>query len=90
MEKQVKKPMNGTINVLKFIMAVFIFLMHCSVFFSDKYFQGSYIFVEWFYVLMGFTLAKTIINLPRDGEVLINSTKIVFLYILIDFSVVAW
>ena len=78
MENQVKKPMNGTINVLKFIMAVFIFLMHCSVFFSDKYFQGSYIFVEWFYVLMGFTLAKTIINLPRDGEVLINSTKIVY------------
>lgn len=78
MDSKPKKSMNASVNVIKFIMAVFIFLMHSSIFFGDKYFQGSYIFVEWFYVLVGYTLARTIINLSEDGEVLTNSTKIIY------------
>lgn len=78
MQNELKKPMNGSINVLKFIMALFIFLVHAGAFNNDTYFQGGYIYIEWFYIFMGWTLAKAIVNLPKDEDVALGSFKIIY------------
>lgn len=72
--------MNSQINIYKFILAIYIGLLHISGHFGyDKfpYFQGGYIFVEWFFVFAGFTLAKKIINLDKNIDIFNTSCNLI-------------
>ena len=60
--------MNGSINVLKFVFAVMIMLLHGGTFFGyDRFewFQGAFIYVEWFYIFIGYMLAKKVLRMEK-------------------------
>ena len=72
--------MNGSINVIKFVFAVFVMLCHLGTTFGyDKiyYFQGSFIFVDWFFIFAGFTLAKKILSLDKNVPIAETSFSII-------------
>ena len=75
--------MNGSINVIKFVFAVFVMLCHLGTTFGyDKiyYFQGSFIFVDWFFIFAGFTLAKKILSLDKNVPIAETSFSIIKKY----------
>lgn len=69
---------NASINVIKFILSQSIVLLHCAMLFGFPRFQGGWIFVEWFYVFAGYTLAGTILGLSPDAPVLKTSLRILW------------
>ena len=56
------KKQNGTINLIKFLMAVGILLMHAGMEFGFDRFQGTWIFVEWFYIFAGYCVTKEVVK----------------------------
>ena len=56
------KRQNGTINLIKFLMAVGILLMHAGMEFGFDRFQGTWIFVEWFYIFAGYCVTKEVVK----------------------------
>lgn len=69
---------NGSISVIKFILSLSIVLLHCAMLFGFPKFQGGWIFVEWFYIFAGYTLARTILCLSLDVLVLKTSFTILW------------
>ena len=60
--------MNGAINILKLIFAFTIVMVHCGTFFGYEnfgWFQGAFIYVEWFYIFAGYTLARKVMRMER-------------------------
>ncbi len=73
--------MNGSINVLKFIFAMAIFFLHCGTIYGYdqfEWFQGAFIYVEWFYIFMGYTLTKKIRKLSPECAVCETSARIIW------------
>ena len=62
------KRQNGTINLIKFLMAVGILLMHAGMEFGFDRFQGTWIFVEWFYIFAGYCVTKEVMKIVLAGE----------------------
>lgn len=70
---------NGLSNLVKFLFSMCIILLHCGMEFGFLPFQGSWIFVEWFFVFSGFTLAKGILTplpSPEEGGIVKRSFKV--------------
>ena len=69
---------NASINVIKFILSQSIVLLHCAMLFGFPRFQGGWIYVEWFYIFAGYTLAGTILGLSHDAPVLKTGLRILW------------
>ena len=72
--------MNASINVLKVIFASAIALMHCGTFFgydAFEWFQGSFIYVEWFYIFAGYTLVRKVNRMNRDLPICETSAGVI-------------
>lgn len=70
--------MKGLINILKFIFAISIFLLHSEVYFANGLFQGAYIYVDWFFVFAGYTLARKVESNFETHNIATTSFEIIF------------
>lgn len=73
-----KSKMSGEVNVFKFIFAVIILIFHTSMIIGLPYFTGGYIFVEWFYIFSGYTLAKKVCTMKNNDSIAENTFNITY------------
>ena len=69
--------MNSSINVTKFLIAIYMVVFHVAALSGYKYFEGGYIFVEWFFIFAGFMVAKKVLSLEKNEDTFIEAVKIV-------------
>jgi len=78
MENKMGKKINGEIELLRFIFAIGVVLVHSTHLFGDewKYFHKAGFGVEFFFLVTGFLLAKSIskVNKERHYENLVKET----------------
>lgn len=73
-----KNKMSGEISFFKFLFAIIILVFHTSMIVGLPYFTGGYIFVEWFYIFSGYTLANKVYSLKKDDGVAEHTLKITY------------
>ena len=64
-----EKKINGEIELLRFIFALGVVLVHSTHLFGDewKYFHKAGFGVEFFFIVTGFLLAKSVSKINKDG-----------------------
>ena len=65
--------MNSSINILKFIFIALILGLHSNMSFGGNRFMGSYVYVDWFFIFSGFTLARSVDKIDNNDGVFLNS-----------------
>ena len=71
------KERNSSIDIVKFVIALHIVLLHSAMVFQYDLFQNGYIFVEWFYIFSGFMVARRIANSDNKLDTFLTSCSII-------------
>lgn len=71
------KKVSSSIDIVKFLLAAQILICHAGLVFGISLIDSAFIYVEWFYVFIGYTLAYRIINEDNRYNTFLTSCEII-------------